>query len=222
MPGLSTGIHKTSHTGTLNLKSSKSEAVLPRDKKTIVICISGLSGCGKSTVARKLAENFKLRYFSGGDALKAFAAEAGYHPSKVGWWESDEGIAFLEERTRDASYDKRVDDKLREFAKPGGVILDSWTMPWLLDKGFKIWLEASPERRAMRVTKRDKIDVDAAVQALKQKDVKTKQLFKELYGFLLGEDFSPFDLILDVDQMSPAQVFTTLKLAIEQLLLQKC
>lgn len=222
MSRLSTEIHKASHTGTLNLKSSNSEVVKPRNTKTVVLCISGLSGCGKSTVARKIAKSFNLRYFSGGDALKTLASQAGYKPSEVGWWESDEGIRFLEERTHDSSYDKRVDDRLLEFAKLGGVVLDSWTMPWLLNTGFKIWLEASHERRATRISKRDKIGMKAAVQALKQKDAKTKQLFKGLYGFLLGEDFSPFDLILDVDQMNPDRVFTTLKLAIERLLLKKC
>ncbi len=196
--------------------------VPPGKKEPIVICISGLSGCGKSTVARAIAKSFDLRYFSGGDALKALASEVGYRSLEVGWWESDEGIKFLEERTRDKSYDRRVDDKLLEFAESGDVVLDSWTMPWLLDKGFKIWLAASPERRAVRITKRDKINLDAAVQMLKQKDAKTKHLFKKLYGFSLGEDFSPFDLVVDVNHMDPDQVFTTLRLAIERLLLKKC
>jgi cytidylate kinase len=222
MPVLSTGITETSHAGTLKLRGSNSEVVQPRRREPIVICISGLSGCGKSTVAREIAKSFDLRYFSGGDALKALASEAGYNSSAVGWWESDEGIKFLEERTRDKLYDRRVDDKLREFAERGDVVLDSWTMPWLLNKGFKIWLEASPERRAIRITKRNKISLDAALQMLRQKDAKTKQLFKELYGFSLGEDFSPFDLVVDVNQMDSDQVFTTLRLAIERLFLEKC
>jgi cytidylate kinase len=220
MPVLFTGIAETGHAGTLKLTSSNSK-VPPRKREPIVICISGLSGCGKSTVAREIAKSFDLSYFSGGDALKTLASEAGYNSSKVGWWESDEGIKFLEERTHDKSYDRRVDDKLRESAERGDVVLDSWTMPWLLDKGFKIWLKASPERRAIRITKRDKISLDTAVQMVRQKDAKTKRLFKELYGFSLGEDFSPFDLIVDVNQMSPDQVLATLKLAIERLLLKK-
>jgi cytidylate kinase len=31
-------------------------------KRGIVICIAGLTGCGKSTVARRLAEKYGLRY----------------------------------------------------------------------------------------------------------------------------------------------------------------
>ena len=96
-----------------------------------------MAGCGKSTAARKIAEKFKLRYFSGGDALKALAIETGYKPIDKGWWESEEGIKFLEKRKQDHSFDKAVDKKLLEWGKQGNVVLDSWTMPWLLKKASK-------------------------------------------------------------------------------------
>ena len=47
-------------------------------EKKIVICISGMAGTGKSTLAKKLALKYGLRYYSGGDALRALAAEEGY------------------------------------------------------------------------------------------------------------------------------------------------
>ena len=57
----------------------------------------------------------------------------------------------------DPAFDKRIDEKLLELAKQGNVVLDSWTMPWLLKGGFKIWLEASSTVRAKRVVTRDNI-----------------------------------------------------------------
>ena len=69
-----------------------------KKEKPIVICIGGMAGSGKSTVARKIAEKYKLDYLSGGDALKALAAEKGYKFVGPGWWESAEGMRFLEER----------------------------------------------------------------------------------------------------------------------------
>ena len=65
-------------------------------EKKLVVCISGMAGTGKSTLAKKLAKKYKLTYYSGGDALKALAAEAGYDASSHGWWESPEGLRFLE------------------------------------------------------------------------------------------------------------------------------
>jgi len=189
-----------------------------QSKKKIIICISGMAGCGKSTTAKKIAKKYRLCYFSGGDALKALALETGYKPVKRGWWESREGMKFLKKRTQKSSFDKEVDKKLLEWAKKGNVVLDSWTMPWLLErKSFKIWLEASPEVRAKRIAKRDKISIAKALKVLKEKDTKTKAIYKELYGFNLGDDFSPFDLILDVNDLNPEEVFKTLSLAIYRL-----
>ena len=99
-----------------------------------------MAGTGKSTLSKKLAEKYGLKYYSGGDALKDLAKAEGYDLSVQGWWESPEGLKFLNERVNDPKFDKVVDDKLLEYAKQGNVLLDSWTMPWLLKGGFKIWL----------------------------------------------------------------------------------
>ena len=175
-----------------------------------VICISGLAGTGKSTLSKKLAEKYGLRYFSGGDVLKDLAMQEGYDVSVQGWWESPEGLNFLNERVNDPKFDKAVDDKLLEYAQQGNVLLDSWTMPWLLREGFKIWLEASFEKRAARVAVRDGMTVTEASLVLKEKEARTKAIYKALYGFSLGEDFKPFDFILDTDNLSANEVFEVL------------
>lgn len=219
LPHLSPRLPKTSITNTLATEARKDTMTAARDsKRKVVVCISGMAGCGKSTAARKIAEKYKLRYLSGGDALKALALKAGYKALDGGWWESEEGMEFLRERTHDPSFDKKVDEKLLEWAKEGNVVLDSWTMPWLLKGGFKIWLEASPEVRAERIALRDGISVEKALAALTEKDAKTKTIYKELYGFDLGEDVSPFDLILDVNQLSQEEVFQALSLVIARIL----
>jgi cytidylate kinase len=188
-------------------------------KKSIIICICGMAGSGKSTLAKKLAEKYGLKYYSGGDALKAIALEEGYKPVERGWWESPEGMRFLEKRRQDPKFDVKVDQKLLELAKQGNVVLDSWTMPWLLKEGFKIWLEASIEKRAARVAKRDGITFEEAFKALKNKEEQTKAIYKKLYGFSLGEDFEPFNLILDTDYLKAEETFQALCMVIDNLIL---
>jgi len=178
--------------------------------KRTVICISGMAGTGKSTLSKKLAEKYGLRYFSGGDVLKDLAKQEGYDVSVQGWWESAEGLDFLTKRVNDPKFDKEVDDKLLEFAQQGNVLLDSWTMPWLLKEGFKIWLEASFEKRVARVAIRDGMTVAQAFDVLKEKEACTKAIYKALYGFSLGEDLKPFDFILDTDNLSANEVFEVL------------
>ncbi|MCJ7559962.1 cytidylate kinase family protein [Candidatus Bathyarchaeota archaeon] len=188
-------------------------------QKKLVVCISGMAGTGKSTLAKKLAQKYKLKYYSGGDALKALATEEGYNSSSRGWWESPEGLGFLEKREKNLKFDKAVDDKLLEYAQQGNVLLDSWTMPWLLKTGFKIWLVASIEKRAERVAKRDKITVKEAVEVLKEKEARTKAIYKKLYGFALGEDFAPFHLVLDTDNLNAEEVFQVLSMVMDNVVL---
>jgi CMP/dCMP kinase len=187
-------------------------------KKT-VICISGMAGTGKSTLSKKLAEKYHLRYYSGGDVLKELARQEGYDVSIRGWWENPEGLKFLNERLNDPKFDKAVDDKLLEYASQGNVLLDSWTMPWLLKEGFKIWLEASFEKRAARVAERDNMSVADAVKVLGEKEARTKTIYRGLYGFVLGEDFKPFDFVLDTDNLSADEVFVVLCKVIDNVFL---
>jgi cytidylate kinase len=178
--------------------------------RSIVVCICGMAGSGKSTLAKRLAEKYRLKYYSGGDALKAIAMKEGYKNIEHGWWESKEGLRFLEKRERDPNFDKTVDKKLLEVAEKGNVVLDSWTMPWLLKRGFKIRLEASLDKRVERIAKRDGLSVKEAMETMKIKEKKTKAIYKKLYGFDLEKDFAPFHLILDTDNLTAEEVFQTL------------
>jgi cytidylate kinase len=192
-------------------------------QERIVICVAGMSGCGKSTAAKRLAKKYRLRYFSGGDMLKALAVETGYKPCERGWWETEEGRSFLQQRTRDHGFDKRVDEELMNWARRGNVVLDSWTMPWLLKEGaFKVWLEVSPDERARRLARRNRISVDEARRVLEVKDGETRGIFKRLYGFGLGADFSPFDLILDANLLESGEVFRALCMVVDRVVLGKC
>lgn len=200
----------------------RNEKSVSGKEKGVIICISGMAGTGKSTLAKKLAKKYGLKYYSGGDALKELAAEQGYDSGRNGWWESPEGLGFLAKREKDPSFDKAVDAKLLEHAAKGNVVLDGWTMPWLVKEGFKIWLAASEESRAERISRRDKITYDEAMKALREKEARTKTIYKSLYGFALGEDLAPFDFILDTDNLSSREVFQVLCNVVDNVVLRGC
>ncbi|MCP8303936.1 MAG: cytidylate kinase family protein [archaeon] len=187
-----------------------------KKERGLVICISGMAGSGKSTLAKRIAERYGLSYFSGGDALKQLAVEKGYKPKGDGWWESEEGLRFLKERKKDERFDKRVDDKLLEMADRGNVVLDSWTMPWLLKgEALKIWLKVSLEKRAERAAKRDRIEIQSIMGIIQEKDEMTRSIYKSLYGFDFGRDLSPFDLILNTDRFGPDEVYDVVSKVID-------
>lgn len=207
--------------GISEIRSPESHSGMTAKNQKTVICLAGLTACGKSTAAKRLARRFGLKYVSGGATLKELAIKMGHKGKERGWWESPEGMHFLEKRIRDPQFDKQVDNELLRHADKGNVVLDSWTMPWLSKTGFKIWLEVSPEERARRLTHRDNISINQARQIIKEKDGKTKQIYESLYGFKLGDDYSPFDLILDSELLSADEVYDVLSFAVERLVLGK-
>ncbi|MEM2703764.1 MAG: cytidylate kinase family protein, partial [Candidatus Bathyarchaeia archaeon] len=115
----------------------------------------------------------------------------------------------------------RVDEKMLEWAEEGNVVLDSWTMPWLLREGFKIWLDASEEVRAQRIAKRDGISVEEAIKRMRERESRTREIYRRLYGFRLGEDLEPFHAIIDVNNLNQDEVFKALCLIIDNLYLSK-
>lgn len=180
-----------------------------------------MTGSGKSTLAKRLANKYGLKYISGGDSLKALAIEIGYKPGGRDWWETEAGRRFLQQRMKETNFDKKVDEKLMKLAGKGNVVIDSWTMPWLLKEGFKIWLEASSEVRAMRIAARGSISSESALRVLMERDERTGLIYKKLYGFNLGEDFSPFNIILDTNELNAIEVFRVLCMVIDHLYIKK-
>lgn len=185
----------------------------------IIICICGMAGSGKSTVAKRIANKYKLAYYSGGDALRELALQTGYSSTENGWWEKPEGMHFLEKRQENLAFDRKIDQKLIKLAQNGNVVLDSRTMPWLLKKSFNIWLEACINVRARRTAERDHVSFKEALIAVKKKEIASKKIYKKLYGFNLGKDFEPFHLILDTNHLTLEEVFHALNLIIAKVYL---
>ncbi len=71
------------------------------------------------------------------------------------------------------------------------------------------------------MARRDGISIEEAIEAINEKDETTRRIYRDLYGFKLGEDFSPFNLILDVNLLDTEEVFKTLCLVIDRLVLEK-
>ena len=175
--------------------------------KLFSIVISGWPAVGKTTIACKLAEEFDIVMYNGGDILKMLAEEdKGYSVKRDDWWDTTEAKKFMEERKSDPSFDKKVDDKLIQIVKKGGTVITSYTLPWLVvDESviiIKFWLRGSPENRAKRMANRDGISFAEAKRITKLRDEENKRIYYRLYGFRFGEDLTVFDYVLNTDRLS--------------------
>lgn len=172
-------------------------------KKPTVI-VAGMAGSGKNTVAKMIAKKYKLDFLCASDILKEMAIKEGYATGGSDWWDSEQGIKFLNQRKADPQFDKRLDKIVMQRAEKGGVSMTSWVMPWLFNgDSIKIWLNASRGERAKRIVSRDKISLEEAVKIVDKRDKENREHYKNLYGYEIDKDLDVFDLIVDTDGIKP-------------------
>jgi len=161
---------------------------------------------GKTTVGRMVAEVLGLQVLGGGDVLKEMAVEEGYAPGGEDWWDTCDGMKFLQERKLSSNFDKVVDSRLLAKVQGGNAVITSYPLPWLTKEGIKIWLAGSVSNRAARMARRDHADEQECRKVLAVRDVENYKLYKKLYNIEFGEDLKPFDLIVDTDSIDESKV----------------
>lgn len=182
------------------------------------IVVSGPPAIGKTTVAKGLAKEFNLNYLSGGDILKELANEQGFSSSGDDWWDTDDGMKFLNQRKENPEFDKKVDEKLIQLFENGNVVITSYTLPWLIDSGIKLWLSGSVENSAKRMQTRDNMDNSSALEVVTKRFNENKLIYKNLYNFEFGDDLSVFDKIIETDGKNAEEVLEITKSYVRELL----
>ncbi len=154
----------------------------------------------------------------GGDALKELARRQGFELGGEDWWDTQDGMRFLERRSANPEFDRQVDDMLKEAFYRGGAVITSYTLAWLVDGGVKIWLAGSHENSAARMQGRDNIAKKDALAITEKRYMKNKDLYKRLYGFEFGRDGKIFDVVIDTDDLGAEQVIAAAVSAVGELL----
>ena len=182
------------------------------------IVVSGPPAIGKTTVAKGLAQEFNLKHLSGGDILKELASEQGFSSGGDDWWDTEDGMKFLNQRKNNPEFDKKVDEKLIQLFEQGDVVITSYTLPWLIDNGIKLWLDGTVENSAKRMQNRDNMGESLALDVVKKRFNENKIIYKNLYNFEFGDDLSVFDKIIKTDGLDAQQVLEIAKSTVRDLL----
>jgi cytidylate kinase len=182
------------------------------------IIISGPPAIGKTTVSKGLAKEFGLKSLSGGDVLKELAKEQGFKTQGDDWWDTQEGMKFLNQRKDNYEFDNKVDERLKKMFLEGNVVITSYTLPWLVQDGIKIWLAGSRENSAKRMQTRDNMSFQEALEIVKKRYAENKILYKKLYGFDFGDDLTVFDVIINTDGLDAETVLKTAILKVRELI----
>ena len=180
------------------------------------VIISGPPAIGKTTIAKGIGKEFDLRHLSGGDILKELAQDEGFETGGDDWWDTSEGMSFLSHRQENYEFDKKVDEKLKKLFLEGNVVITSYTLPWLVEDGIKIWLAGSRENSAKRMTARDNMSENHAIEIVQKRYDENKTIYKTLYGFEFGRDLSVFDKVIETDSINAEQVLEIAKSTVRE------
>ena len=175
------------------------------------IVVSGPPGVGKSTLARLLADDLSMAFLDGGDVLKQLARSMGFNTGGDDWWDQKDGMAFLKLRSKDDSFDRKVDETMLERFEAGGMVCTSYTMPWLANSGTRLWLDGTTENIAKRIGGRDNTGYAEAHSTALERFEKNAALYKKLYGFDYAYDSDVFDARIDTNNSSIWQVLQAAK-----------
>ena len=111
-----------------------------------------------------------------------------------------------------------INEKLIQLFEKGNVVITSYTLPWLIDSGIKLWLDGTVENSAKRMQNRDNLDESSALAVVNKRFNENKLIYKNLYNFEFGDDLSVFDKIIQTDGINAEQVLEIAKTTVRELL----
>lgn len=173
----------------------------------MIITLAGLSGAGKSTVKKMLAESLGWKAYSMGDMRGAYATEHGMTIDELN------ALGMTDPKT-----DALVDEFQTELGKrEDNFVIDGWMSWFFIPQSIKIFLDIDPEEGARRIfaeqqnypdhrtDERPYADVADVEANLAQRVLQNQERYRKWYGvdFL---DKSRYDLVIDTTALSPEQV----------------
>ncbi len=177
----------------------------------VIIAIAGPHGSGKSTVARKIASEFKLRYVSAGVVFRTYAAEHGFSLEEL-------SKIVLEK----PEIDREIDQRTKEEATKGNVVIDAQLAGWITqdNNDFSIFITAPFEVRCQRIATRENISLEQAIRETRVREESEAKRFKELYGVDIW-DLSIYDLVINTQRVTAEETTQLVRSAIAEVVLPK-
>jgi len=163
------------------------------------ITIFGLEGTGKSSTAKKLAEDFGYEYKSTGAMMREMAKNEGITIEEF----NTNRLNKIKE-TGDASADREIDNHVKKYGSENDNFVFESRLAWhLIPDSFKINLVCSDEIRAGRVEVRDGILKEVAMENNRRRQAENKEVFETIYGIKnYPPESNEFDLIIDTEVLS--------------------
>ncbi|MFW5885072.1 MAG: (d)CMP kinase [Patescibacteria group bacterium] len=172
----------------------------------MIIAISGDLGSGKSTIAKKLAEELGLPRYYMGSILRKTAKERGLTIGEL-----------MKEAEGDPSIDKDIDDYVKNLPeKEENFVIESRTAWFLIPNSLKIYLQVSQKEAAKRIFKEIKEGnernegglktFEEVLDSVKNRSLRDRDRYQKYYGVDITKEDN-YDLVLDTTNLSKKEVY---------------
>jgi cytidylate kinase len=169
-------------------------------KKT-KITIGGLSGTGKGTVAKMLAERLGYGSMSAGNFFRQLAKERGF----------DSLLEFQKSihtgGNTDFSADIETEQRTKKFGEENDkFIFEGRLCAHMIPDAFKILLTCADNERFRRVSERQKVSIDDAKKETQEREGLYTDFYKRFYKIDNYLDESHYNLVIDTTNILPEQI----------------
>lgn len=175
----------------------------------MIITVSGLPACGKSTVAKKLAKHYSLDHKSTGDIFRRIAKEKNMTVRELN--------EALED---DPAIDFEIDEKTKLLGEmQDDFVMDSRLAFYFIPHSFKVLLKVSAKEAVKRIEQDEKRSINENIEEEMKKRIESeKKRYKELYG-IDYEDESNFDMVINTDNYSVAEIIDSITKNVDEQIL---
>ena len=167
----------------------------------MIITISGKAGSGKSTVARELARQLKLKHYSIGDLMRQMAKERNISLLELG-----------KAAEKDKSIDKELDERQIKLGKgENNFVIDGrLTAQFIPNADIKVFLECEDRVRAERILEDERKDekskdIPGVISKIRERESSERKRYKQYYGIDYYDE-EMYNLVIDTTNLSVKEV----------------
>ncbi len=165
------------------------------------ITISGHPGSGTSTLVTKLTDKYGWTSINGGQIFRDEAENRNLSLADFGKLCSE-----------DEMVDRELDETLKDIILKNDIdIVESRLAGWwayeLGSQCVRLWLAVSDEERANRVSKREKIPFEQALQENTQRSQRDAERYLKMYA-ITPEQSEPYTHVVDATDIDIDEVFS--------------
>ncbi|MEM3227444.1 MAG: cytidylate kinase family protein [Candidatus Micrarchaeaceae archaeon] len=165
----------------------------------IKICISGLTGSGKTTLGTIISKELGILHIT--------KAQTQTYSEIENRLKEKPNRALSIGQSATPKYAKLFDSEIVKAASKHNCVVTTWLGPWMIkDATLRIWLNASFEERARRKANDMRISLKKAKAYVLEKDFYAIKQFRRIYGIDIIHDHNIFDLEINTEKLDHTKV----------------